>query len=504
LLPLEYFLYDSKPFTTIGETRRIFHKLRFGRAMNNKPKKLVEKLPYLVLIIPLLLTYFSWRWFPTIAEQFATKFYQPKIQPTHWLWYATTRFYYTWFTFITIGGAGTLATAAWLSRRRHKPVKLKEYPMISFIIPAHNEERNIAQCINSIYKCISEYNGSAEIIIIDDGSTDQTYEIAWATIEHNKRTQPNIRAKVIRHTANLGKIEAIKTGLNKSLGNITAIVDADSQWKPNTLKELLAYMQKEDKAAVTGYIHPTNNEKGKQKENTYIKLQQLEYSQGLAIFRNAQDLGNAVFIIPGPIGLYDTEKLRKVTENTKSVTEDLEIALEMQKKGFRIGYTEKAVSTTIAPSSLNNLWNQRLRWFIGWMHNTLDIHKELLYKNKWISLLIWYCLLTEYIGAVIEITAIATFPVLFWYAPDRILFILNLILFLLYALFIGTIIQAIALKFAYNKFNYQWLLLYTPIYTILRLINAIARLKSLQTYLKGNKGNWHKQQNSIITIKKQR
>lgn len=493
---------------TLGETRSPAQNFSFGRTMPQKTQKeedknLPEKLPYLVLLIPLLLTYLSWQWFPTIAERIVTTFYQPKLQPASLLWYTTIRFYYTWFTFITIGGAGTLAAAAWLSRRKHKPTKLKEHPIISFIIPAYNEEKNIAQCLNSIYDCITEYNGPAEIIVIDDGSIDHTYEIAWATIEFNKRKQPNIRAKVVRHTTNLGKIEAIKTGINKTLGNITAIVDADSYWKPNTLKELLAYMQKEEKAAVTGYVHPTNPEKERKKENTYIRLQQLEYSQGLAIFRNAQDLGNAVFIIPGPIGLYDTEKLRKAIENTKSVTEDLEIALEMQKKGFRIGYTGKAVSTTVAPSSLNSLWNQRLRWFIGWMHNTLDIHKELLYKKRWISLLIWYCLITEYIGAVIEISAIATFPLLFWYAPDRTLFTLNLIIFLLYALLIGTVIQAIALKFAYNKFNYQWLLIYTPLYTISRLINTLARLKSLQTYLKGNKGSWSKQQNSIITLKKQ-
>ena len=71
-------------------------------------------------------------------------------------------------------------------------------------------------------------DGLCEIIVVDDGSSDFTYEIAWATIQLNRRRYPKVRAKVVRHSTNLGKVEAVKTGLNKALGSIIAVVDADS------------------------------------------------------------------------------------------------------------------------------------------------------------------------------------------------------------------------------------------------------------------------------------
>ncbi|NIQ07035.1 MAG: glycosyltransferase family 2 protein, partial [Candidatus Korarchaeota archaeon] len=60
----------------------------------------------------------------------------------------------------------------------------------------------------------------------------------------------------------------------------------------------------------------------------------------------------------------------------QSVTEDLEITLEMHKMGVSVGYVNIANSMTMAPLSFSVLWNQRLRWFLGWLHNTLKIHKD--------------------------------------------------------------------------------------------------------------------------------
>jgi hypothetical protein len=82
-------------------------------------------------------------------------------------------------------------------------------------------------------------------------------------------------------------------------------------------------------------------------------------------------------------------------------------------------------------------------------------------------LLLWYCYIFEYGGAFIDMVALFAFPFLFWFAPDRIFFILNLLVFAAYGLLIGVINQAIALKYAYNQHNYRTLLFYTPFYPIL-------------------------------------
>jgi len=67
-----------------------------------------------------------------------------------------------------------------------------------------------------------------EIIVVDDGSSDYTYEIAWATTELTRKRYPQVRGKVVRHSVNLGKVEAIRTGSDRALGSLIAVVDADS------------------------------------------------------------------------------------------------------------------------------------------------------------------------------------------------------------------------------------------------------------------------------------
>ncbi len=150
-----------------------------------------------------------------------------------------------------------------------------------------------------------------------------------------------------------------------------------------------------------------------------------------------------------------------------------------------------ATSLTVAPASFDVLWSQRLRWFTGWLHNTLSIHKDLLLKKSWVTLLLWYCYIFEYGGAIIDLAALSAFPFLFWFAPDRVFFVLNLLVFISYSLLISFINQALALKYAYHRHNYKALLFYTPFYPILRLINISARLTSAIKYSIGDRGNWH-------------
>ncbi len=451
-----------------------------------------SRIIYLAFCTPFILAYLSWQFFPVFASWLISQTFKYKVsvQPAHWLWYTAIHFFYGWYTFLAIGVAGFWAIAAMLAKIQQKKAKQLSYPMVSFIVPAYNEEKNVSRCITSLFKCAKDYAGLCEILIVDDGSKDYTYEIAWASIEINRRKYPQVRGKVVRHSTNLGKVEAIKTGVDRALGNIIAIVDADSWWTPTTLLKLVNYMLLNGKKAVTGYVHPSD---GNDEANPYVILQQLEYSQGLGVARCAQSLGNNVLVVSGAVGLYDADVLREILneKSIHSVTEDLEITLEMHKREAKVGYVSAATSLTIAPTSFNILWSQRLRWFTGWLHNTLNIHKDLLLKKSRLTLFLWYCHIFEYGGAFIDLAALFAFPFLFWFAPDQIFFVLNLLVFVPYGLLIGIINQAIALKYAYNGHKYSALLFYTPFYPILRLINIFARLTCTVKYFLGDRGNWH-------------
>jgi hypothetical protein len=91
----------------------------------------------------------------------------------------------------------------------------------------------------------------------------------------------------------------------------------------------------------------------------------------------------------------------------------------------------------------------------------------------------------------VDLAAIVAFPFLFWFAPDRLLFVFNLLVFIPYGLLIGVVNQAIALRFAYGSYRYGALLFYTPLYPLLRLVNVFARSSSVVSYLMGNNGKWH-------------
>jgi cellulose synthase/poly-beta-1,6-N-acetylglucosamine synthase-like glycosyltransferase len=198
------------------------------------------RVAYLAFSIPFILAFLSWAYFPTAAQWIVANIfrYSATEQPANAVWLGTISFFYTWYTFLAIGVTGTWITAAMLARKKQAETKQPFYPNVSFIVPAYNQQANIARCISSLYNGVDRYGGDCEIIVIDDGSTDLTYEVAWATIQANRSAHPRVKGKVVRHMANLGKIEALKTGLNKALGGVIAIVDSDSEWMPDTLVKL--------------------------------------------------------------------------------------------------------------------------------------------------------------------------------------------------------------------------------------------------------------------------
>jgi cellulose synthase/poly-beta-1,6-N-acetylglucosamine synthase-like glycosyltransferase len=447
---------------------------------------------YLAFAIPFLLALLSWLYFPPIVQWIIANLfgYTAPEQAANPFWYWIIRFFYSWYTFVAIGIAGVWVVAAGVARKRQNETKYQFYPMISFVVPAYDQEKNVARCVASLFKCAKKYNGNVEVIVIDDGSNDYTYEVAWSALRLERYSNPRVRGKVVRHSANMGKIQALRTGVNCALGGLVAIVDADSEWTSDTLTGLVNHKLSNNKRAVTGYANP----KGDGSESKLIvNLQRLEYSQGLSVGRCAQGLGNNVLVVSGAIGIYDADLLREVlTErNIRSVTEDLEITLEIHKKSAKVGYVSFLQSATVVPISLGALWRQRLRWFTGWLDNTLGKHKDLMTKHSWLTALLWYCYLFEYGGAFVDLAAMVSFPFLWLFAPNPLLFGLNLLVFFLYGLLISLVSQAIALRFAYGNCQYGGLLFYTPLYPLLRLVNVLARFQSIFNYLSGSNGKWH-------------
>jgi len=108
-------------------------------------------------------------------------------------------------------------------------------PFVSVIIPAKNEQDSIVQLYTELKENLSKVNKTFEIIFVDDGSTDNTFE------EIKKLHAKDARVKIIRFRGNLGKSAALQVGFDQAVGEIIFTLDADLQDNP---KEIPAFLQK--------------------------------------------------------------------------------------------------------------------------------------------------------------------------------------------------------------------------------------------------------------------
>jgi glycosyltransferase involved in cell wall biosynthesis len=113
---------------------------------------------------------------------------------------------------------------------------------ISILVPVYNEE----ETINKIIDVLENLPLDKEIIIIDDGSTDRTREILTESIKNSQTI------KVIFHEVNRGKGKAIRTGIDNMTGDVMCIQDADLEYDPNEISDLLKGFDDPEIAAVYG------------------------------------------------------------------------------------------------------------------------------------------------------------------------------------------------------------------------------------------------------------
>jgi len=252
---------------------------------------------------------------------------------------------------------------------------------VSIIVPAYNEEMVIAKSIESL---INQSYKNLEIIVVDDGSTDRTYEVAKFFEKHSKGK----KVKVLRKT-NGGKANAINFGIKHSSGELIMVVDADSKLEKDAVTLMERYFIDQNIAAVAGSVYVSNQ------TNTLTKLQALEYIEGLNMVRNGQALLKLVNIIPGPIGMFRKDALYEVgLYDNDTFAEDCDVTLKLIARGYKIDFESDAVAYTEAPEHLLDLIKQRYRWTRGILQ-AIKKHKWLLWhvrKNPAASFTLWYML----------------------------------------------------------------------------------------------------------------
>jgi poly-beta-1,6-N-acetyl-D-glucosamine synthase len=244
-------------------------------------------------------------------------------------------------------------------------------PPTSIIIPAYNEAKLIEQ---TLYSLLELDYPRFEIIVVDDGSSDETARLAAAFAgRYPTAAGGSARVRVLTKT-NGGKATALNAGIAAARYDFLLCVDGDSEIEPDTLRRAMRHFRDPSIGAVAG------NVKVKNRRSLWTRLQALEYVEGLNMARSAQSLLHLVNIIPGPVGVFRREALRGAGwYSPDTFAEDCDVTLKMLRAGWRVVYEPRAVAWTEAPQGLLDLLKQRYRWTRGILQ-AVRKHKRLFFN----------------------------------------------------------------------------------------------------------------------------
>ncbi len=242
-------------------------------------------------------------------------------------------------------------------------------PFVSIIVPAYNEAKVLKQSLQSLLNL--NYR-NYEIIVVNDGSTDNTSEIAESFVGYRQGKLNQIKITLI-NKENGGKANALNAGIKYSNAEFVLCMDGDSQLSPDSLKRAARHFKDQKIGAVAGNVKVLNRKK------FLTDLQALEYIEGLNMARSAQSYIRAVNIIPGPIGLFRKSAIIHAGfYSSDTFAEDADLTLKILAKGWKIYYEPRAISFTEAPASFQQLLKQRYRWTRGIIQSIRKHKKQLI------------------------------------------------------------------------------------------------------------------------------
>ncbi|TNF24953.1 MAG: glycosyltransferase family 2 protein [Deltaproteobacteria bacterium] len=263
------------------------------------------------------------------------------------------------FFFMTASRHLWLIWHGWRAKVEHmkqvgKELIMTNYPSITIIMPAYNEEAVIKPALTSLTKL--NYP-NYDIVVVNDGSTDKTSQMVKEVIA----TNPAVKITLIEQS-NGGKAAALNNGIIHAEGELFFCVDSDSRIHRNALLYGASHFTDPELAAVAGAVEISKV------DNLLLKFQQLEYQFCLNFTRQAFSRKKIVTIIPGPSGMFRRQAMIEAGgyEIGREVfAEDAELTVRLLTKGWKVVGDERMVATTEAPREIFPLLRQRYRWKRG-------------------------------------------------------------------------------------------------------------------------------------------
>lgn len=356
----------------------------------------------------------------------------------------------------------------------------KEYnPLVTIVIPAWNEEVGVTKSVDTLLK--NTYK-NIEIIVVNDGSTDETNKVVnryLGKLSEEQREKIKYYAK-----KNGGKGTALNFGIKKANGEILITMDADSAFDKKAIEAIVSYFEDPSIDAVVGNVKVANN-------RTLIgSIQQLEYLFGF-YFKRAHAVMGAEYIFGGACAAFRMSSTfeKHGTFDTKNKTEDIEMSMRLRFHGVKCTYAEDAICYTEGASTILGLLNQRLRWkkgrfdtFIQYRRMFFSLKKKHNWFLSWIVLP--YSMLAE-IQLIFEPIAITLLAAYSFISGDFLSLSLgSLFIFTIYLVNALFSHQGLNLKLI-PTFFVSWILFYFLVW-----IEFLALIKSIIVILRGDDIEW--------------
>ena len=279
---------------------------------------------------------------------------------------------------------------------------------VSVVIAAYNEGKVIANTLRALLN--TDYKGEIEVIVVDDGSRDET------AAEVERVADVDLRVRLLQQE-NRGKARALQRALAAVHHGIVVFIDADTQFQRDTLPRLLEPFENKSIGAVSGHAKVGNL-------RTFIaRCQALEYTCGFNLDRRAYDRWNCITVVPGAISAIRKDAIDQVGGlSLQTLAEDTDLTLALHKDRQRIVYVPQAIAWTEAPESVRTLARQRFRWAYGTLQ-CLWKHRDMVFNWNyralgWFSLpSVWFFqIILVAITPMVDLFLLASLPFGAWRA----------------------------------------------------------------------------------------
>jgi poly-beta-1,6-N-acetyl-D-glucosamine synthase len=358
----------------------------------------------------------------------------------------------------------------------------KDYnPLVSVVIPAWNESVGIAKTVKSV---LNNSYKNLEIIVVNDGSSDNTSEIVEKLIEKNPE-----KIRLISQE-NGGKHSALNNGIKNAKGEIIVTIDGDSYVYQNAIKLLIQGLSDNTINATVGKIivgkPAINGARGKL--NIIGIIQFFEYIFGYHM-KKTQHHNNSIYILPGAFAAIRKSAIEAAGYyEGYSKTEDFDISMKLRMNGSKIAYVDDALCATEGASNLKGLIDQRTRWRHGFLVCLLHRKNYLTDRKKGL-----YLTYIDFPLVLLGILDILLYPVFFVFIIAQV-FTANdpTLLIIFYAI----IPFAYIMMFDKEIWQYKRFIKYLPfiplMFTILNIVEFVALVKSIYRIVTKKDTAWTK------------